>query len=51
MKRQTIKLLKRASRESIPISSLKSKIIPSKKRKLIEKALKKNSTEEHVSHD
>ena len=51
MKRQTVKLLKRASRERIPISSLKGKIIPSKKRKLIEKELKKNNIEERVDHD
>jgi hypothetical protein len=51
MKRQTVKLLKRTSRERIPISSLKGKIIPSKKGKLIEKALKKNTMEEHVTHD
>jgi len=41
MKRQTIKTLKKASRENIPVSSMKGKVIPSKKRKLMEKALKK----------
>jgi len=51
MKKQTLKLLKRTSRERIPVSSLKGKIIPSKKKKLIEKALKKNRIEESVTHD
>jgi len=51
MKKQTVKLLERASRERIPVSSLKGKIIPSKKRKLVEKALKKNSIEESGTHD
>jgi hypothetical protein len=41
----TIKTIKKVSRERIPVSSLKGKIIPSKKRKLIEKALKKNQME------
>jgi hypothetical protein len=51
MKKQTVKLIKRASRDRIPVSSLKGKIIPSKKRKLIEKALKKNRIEERVTID
>lgn len=41
MKRETVKLIKKASREKIPISSLKGKVMPSKKRKLLEEALKK----------
>lgn len=45
IKRITIKAIKKISRERIPVSSLKGKIIPSKKRKLIEKALKKNQME------
>jgi hypothetical protein len=51
MKKQTVKLLERASREKIPVSSLKGKIIPSKKRELVEKALKKNRIEERVTND
>jgi hypothetical protein len=51
MKKKTIKILKKASREKIPVSSLKGKIMPSKKRKLIEKALKKNSMEAEVNND
>jgi hypothetical protein len=51
MNKQTVKLLKNASRERIPVSSLKGKVMPSKKRKLVEKALKKNSIEERVTHD
>ena len=41
MKRETVKLIKKASREKIPVSSLKGKVMPSKKRKLLEEALKK----------
>ncbi|NCO67724.1 MAG: hypothetical protein GW873_04130 [Nitrospirae bacterium] len=41
MKRKTVKLLKKASRDRIPVSYLKGKLIPSKKSKLIEKTLKK----------
>ena len=51
MKKQTVKLIKRASRDRIPVSSLKGKIIPSKRRKLVEKALKKNRIEERVPND
>jgi hypothetical protein len=47
MKRKTVKLLKKASRERIPVSSLKGKVIPSKKRNLIEKILKKERLEEY----
>ncbi|MBE0427835.1 MAG: hypothetical protein IBX72_14470 [Nitrospirae bacterium] len=45
MKRRTIKILKRASRKKIPVSSMREKVITSKKRKLIEKALKKDAVE------
>jgi len=41
MKRKTIKILKKISRKRIPVSSMREKVMPSKKRKLIEKALKK----------
>jgi hypothetical protein len=43
MKKETVKLVKKASREKIPVSSLKGKVIPSKKKKLLERALKKDS--------
>ncbi|MEW6054870.1 MAG: hypothetical protein AB1552_13995 [Nitrospirota bacterium] len=45
IKRITIKAIKKLSRERIPVSSLKGRVIPSKKRNLIEKALKKNQME------
>jgi hypothetical protein len=41
----TVKTIRKVSREKIPVSSLKGKVIPSKKRRLIEKALKKNQLE------
>jgi hypothetical protein len=41
----TVKTIRKVSRERIPMSSLKGKVIPSKKRRLIEKALKKNQME------
>jgi len=47
MKRKTVKLLKKVSRDRIPVSSLKGKVIPSKKRKFIERALKKERSEEN----
>ncbi|MBE0425150.1 MAG: hypothetical protein IBX72_00685 [Nitrospirae bacterium] len=43
MKKETVKLLKKTSRKRIPVSFLKGKIMPSRKRKLLEKALKKDS--------
>jgi hypothetical protein len=43
VKKETIKLLKKASRKRIPVSSLKEKVLPSKKRKLLEETLKKES--------
>lgn len=46
MKKETVKLLKKVSRERIPLSSLKGKVMPSKKRKLIEKTLKKEKLDE-----
>jgi hypothetical protein len=51
MKKETVTLLKKASREKIPLSSLKGKIMPSKKRKLVEKSLKKEVLEEVASDD
>lgn len=41
MKKKTIKTLKRISRERIPSLTLKGKILPSKKKKLVEKMLDK----------
>lgn len=41
MKKETLKTLKRVSREKIPSGSLRGKILPSKKKKLIEKMLDK----------
>jgi hypothetical protein len=46
MKKETVKSIKKVSREKIPVSSLKGKVMPSRKRKLIEKALKKERCEE-----
>jgi len=46
MKKEIVKSIKRASREKIPLSSLKGKVMPSRKRKLIEEALKKERGEE-----
>jgi hypothetical protein len=51
MKKKTIKSLKRISRERIPLSSLREKVIDSKKRKLLAKALKKETLEETASND
>ncbi|MEW6569808.1 MAG: hypothetical protein AB1390_01335 [Nitrospirota bacterium] len=46
MKKETVKLLKKVSRKKIATSLLRGKIIPSRKRKLIEKALKKASLDD-----
>jgi hypothetical protein len=51
MKDKKTKFLKKMSRGIIPVSSLKGKIMPSKKRKLIEKALKRNGMEGHFNND
>ncbi len=42
MKKDTVKIFKKTSRKAIPHSLLKCRIIPSRKRKLQEKALKKD---------
>jgi hypothetical protein len=47
MQKRTIKLIRKAAREEIPVSSLRGKVIPSKKKKLLEKAIKKNQSQEH----
>ncbi|MFZ5908038.1 MAG: hypothetical protein ACOYVJ_11665 [Nitrospirota bacterium] len=49
MKKRTIKLIRNLARKEIPVSSLRGKVIPSKKRKLLEKALKKNQSQEENS--
>jgi len=46
MKKRIIKLIRKVAREEIPISSMRGKVIPSKKRKLLEKALRKNQSQE-----
>jgi hypothetical protein len=46
MKKRIIKLIRKVAREEIPVSSMKGKVIPSKKRKLIDKALRKNQLQE-----
>ena len=47
MKRKTVKLFKKAYRERIPVSSLKGRVMSSKKSKLLEKASKKDRLEEY----
>ena len=51
MKKKLIKLIKKSTRETIPSSMLKGKIIPSKKKKLLEKALKKESRHNLLKDD
>lgn len=46
MKKITVKLLRKASREKIPVSLLRGKVISPKKRKLLEKVMEKESREE-----
>lgn len=46
MKKKLIKRIKKTSREIIPSSMLKSKIISSKKKKLLEKALERESRQD-----
>jgi hypothetical protein len=46
MKKITVKLLRKASREQIPVSQLRGRIMSPKKRKLLEKVLEKESREE-----
>jgi hypothetical protein len=48
MKQKTVKTLKKTARDIIPVSSLKGKVIPSKKRKFLEKAVKKADLQESV---
>ncbi len=45
MKKKTLKILKKISREMAPASKLKARVMPSRRRKLIEKALLKASKE------
>jgi CRISPR/Cas system CSM-associated protein Csm3 (group 7 of RAMP superfamily) len=51
MKNKKTKILKKVSRRMIPVSSLKGRVMPSRKRKLIEKALKRSGTEGHFKDD
>ena len=46
MKKETVKSIRKVSREKIPVSSLRGKVMPCRKRKLIEKALKKERGEQ-----
>lgn len=39
MQKKTVKLLKKFSRAAVPVSSLKGKVISSKKKLLVEKAI------------
>lgn len=43
MKKETVKLIKKTAREKIPVSSLKGSVILSRKKKLIDKASKKEA--------
>ena len=45
MKKETIKAIKKVSREKVPLSSLKAKVIQPKKRKLLEEAAKREERE------
>ena len=51
MKKKMIKSLKRISRKRIPLSTLREKVIDSKKRKRLAKALKKEMQEETAPND
>ena len=45
MKRETVKHIKKIAREKIPVSSLKGRVVPSKRKKLIEEAREKEKFE------
>jgi hypothetical protein len=51
MKKKLIKLIKKSSRETIPSAMLKGKIIPSKKKKLLEKTIKRESKQDVLKDD
>jgi len=46
MKKITVKLLRKASREKIPVSMLRGRVIPPKKRELLEKVMEREIREE-----
>lgn len=48
MKKDTLKALKKASRKHIPVGRMKEKVIPSKKKKILEKEMEKEAEEEHL---
>lgn len=47
IKRKSIKIFKKLSRETVPAPRLKGKVIPSKKRKLLEKTMFENE-DDHI---
>ena len=49
--KKLIKLIKKSSRKTIPSSMLKGKIIPSKKKKLLEKAMERESRRDGLKDD
>ncbi|MDI6801022.1 MAG: hypothetical protein QMD01_03040 [Thermodesulfovibrionales bacterium] len=51
MKKEIVKLVKKASRKRIPITQLKGKVMPSKKRRLMEKTLSNEERAEKNSPD
>jgi|WetSurSiteA1Bulk_404760.scaffolds.fasta_scaffold93661_2 hypothetical protein len=51
MKKRIVKLVRKAAREEVPVSSLRGRVLPSKKRKLLDKVLKKNQSQEHSRDD
>jgi len=51
MKKKLVKLIKKSSRETIPTSMLRGKIIPPKKKKLLEKAIEKESRQDGSKDD
>jgi hypothetical protein len=48
MKKDTLKALKKASRKQIPVGRMKEKVIPSKKKKILEKEIEKETGEDHL---
>ena len=48
MKKDTLKALKKASRKRIPVGTMKEKVIPSKKKKLLERAIEKETAEDRL---
>jgi hypothetical protein len=46
MKKDTLKALKKASRKQIPVGRMREKVIPSKKKKILEKEMEKEAGED-----